>query len=226
MGIPRWRGFRHPDMRVRAASIICNLRVSNIGPLKHQLFSKNFHRGDHQLVKRGVRSPSADAPRWRTFRSEHVSSWTHLLGVIIIPSALHFSPRSCRPVEGGRESGSPSLLQLAGSRSPSLLQLAGIVSLCAAQNITILQQTLAASAHGVSTVYKTSGNFKTLSQACNRRFSVVPVGMTLPHYRGTDVCGGCHGFGTEARGQLEVVAHSGGRVQVTGCNGSSRVTGM
>ena len=102
-----------------------------------------------------------------------------------------------------------------------LLHLASIVSLCAAQNIAKLQQTLAA--HGISAVYKTSGNFKTLSEACesyilfygvkkrscstvNRRFSVVPVGIAFP----TTVAQVSAAVAAGSAQKLEVVARSGG----------------
>ncbi|KAJ7215981.1 glucooligosaccharide oxidase [Mycena pura] len=99
-----------------------------------------------------------------------------------------------------------------------LLHLAGIISLCAAQNITKLQQTLAA--HGVSAVYKTSGNFKTLSQAFNRRFSVVPVGIAFP----TSVAQVSAAVAAGSAQKLEVVARSGGHSYIAnglgGTNGA------
>ncbi|KAJ7670717.1 glucooligosaccharide oxidase [Mycena polygramma] len=87
----------------------------------------------------------------------------------------------------------------------SLLLNIAALSLCAAaQNITILQHTLAAS--GVSAVYPTDANFTTVSRSFNRRFTFVPIAVAYP----TTVAQVSAAVAAGAAQNLEVVARSGG----------------
>ncbi|KAJ7106238.1 glucooligosaccharide oxidase [Mycena epipterygia] len=99
----------------------------------------------------------------------------------------------------------------------SLIPLLSI-SLCAAQSIAILQQTL--SAHGVSAVYPTDKNFTTVSRAYNRRFTISPVAVAFP----TSVNQVSAAVAAGAAQNLEVVARSGGHSYIAnglgGNNGS------
>ncbi|KAJ6605840.1 glucooligosaccharide oxidase [Mycena sp. CBHHK59/15] len=100
----------------------------------------------------------------------------------------------------------------------SVLTLASVLLCTAAQNITILQQSL--SSHGVSAVYPTDKNYSTVSQAYNRRFTIDPVAVAYP----TSAQQVAAAVAAGAAQNLEVVARSGGHSYIAnglgGNNGS------
>ncbi|KAJ7745583.1 glucooligosaccharide oxidase [Mycena maculata] len=100
----------------------------------------------------------------------------------------------------------------------SLLNIAALSTCAAAQNLTVLQQTL--SAHGVSAVYQKDKNYTTVSQAYNRRFTISPLAVAFP----TSVAQVSSVVAAGAAQNLEVVARSGGHSYIAnglgGTNGA------
>ncbi|KAJ7485395.1 hypothetical protein FB451DRAFT_55770 [Mycena latifolia] len=84
------------------------------------------------------------------------------------------------------------------------LTLSCILLCSAAQNITSLKNAL--SAHGVSAIYPTDENFRTVSHAYNRRLSISPLAVVFP----TSVVQVSTAVKAAAAQNLPVVARSGG----------------
>ncbi|KAJ7737756.1 glucooligosaccharide oxidase [Mycena metata] len=86
----------------------------------------------------------------------------------------------------------------------SALNIAALVLCAAAQNVTILKQTL--SAKGVTAVYQGDANYSTVSRAFNRRFTFSPVAVAFP----TTVSQVSAAVAAGTAQNYEVVARSGG----------------
>ncbi|KAJ7456419.1 hypothetical protein B0H11DRAFT_2176103 [Mycena galericulata] len=101
----------------------------------------------------------------------------------------------------------------------SLLSISALSLGAAAQNLALLQQTLAA--HGVSAVYKADGaSYTNASQAFDRRFTIDPLAVAFP----TSVDQVSTAVAAGAAQNIEVVARSGGHSYIVnglgGNNGS------
>ncbi|KAJ7155018.1 glucooligosaccharide oxidase [Mycena filopes] len=107
------------------------------------------------------------------------------------------------------------MVLLSSTLSIAALALCGGV---AAQNITILKQTL--SMNGVSAVYQGDSNYTAVSTAFNRRFTISPVAVAFP----TTVSQVSVAVAAGTAQNLEVVARSGGHSYIAnglgGNNGS------
>ncbi|KAJ7029191.1 glucooligosaccharide oxidase [Mycena alexandri] len=99
--------------------------------------------------------------------------------------------------------------------SLSAFTIATLFLCAAAQNVTILKQTL--SAAGVTAVYQGDANYSTVSRAYNRRFTFSPVAVAFP----TTVSQVSTAVAAGTAQNYEVVARSGGHSYIANCLGGN-----